>query len=318
MLRLGPGPQIRQPASTGVAAFSPASIPGIKLWVKSDSGISSTTSTFVNQVVISGAGTASSDGTYTRSAGGINSFSDNITGNSIYWDGSNWIISDQTAMLDTYNSSNLTTWTLGGGSAPAPTGSTSSTSISEVTAWTDQSGQGNNLSVTATSPTIESNIINGLPAIKFNGGRLDGIDIVTAKTIYAVLKTFDTQPFQYSVIVECTGGGLYSAISGNDWGSYFGTEISASDTISANTPTMIASLSDNGIDYALRRDGSEFFASNNGQGFTSRSALYIGNDGSSGQPANVYVSEIIIYNNVISAEDITNLETYLNNKYAFY
>jgi hypothetical protein len=193
-----------------------------------------------------------------------------------------------------------------------------SLSGSNVTAWADQSGQNNNLSVTTTNPVFENNVINGKPAIKFDGGRLDGTDIVTAKTIYAVIKTLSFSPSQYAAIVECTGGSLYSAISGNEWGSYFNLEISASNTLATSTSAIIASLSDNGIQYFFRKNGSQIRTGTNGDGFYSRSALYIGNDGSTGQPANVYVSEIIIYDNLISAEDITKIENYLNSKYAIY
>jgi hypothetical protein len=189
---------------------------------------------------------------------------------------------------------------------------------SNVTYWADQSQVGNDVVAVTTSPTFHSNIINGLPAVLFDGGRLDGTDIVTAKTIYAVVKGLAYEPSQYAVIVECTGGGFYSAISGTDWGSYFNTEISSGDTLSENTPAIIASLSDEGSTYSFRKNGSEIIAGSNGEGFYSRSALYIGNDGGEGQPANVYVSEIIIYDNLISEENIQKIEEYLNTKYAIY
>jgi hypothetical protein len=187
-----------------------------------------------------------------------------------------------------------------------------------VTLWADQSPNGNDVAEVISSPTFESNVINGLPSILFDGARLDGNDIITAKTIYAVVKGLAYEPSQYAVIVECTGGGLYSAISGTDWGSYFGTEISSNDTLSENTPAIIASLSDAGSTYSFRKNGSEIIAGSNGEGFYSRSALYIGNDGVEGQPADVYVSEIIIYDNLISEENIQKIEEYLNTKYAIY
>jgi hypothetical protein len=193
-----------------------------------------------------------------------------------------------------------------------------SLSGSNVTAWADQSGQNNNLSVTTTNPVFENNVINGKPAIKFDGGRLDGTNIVTAKTIYAVIKTLASQPSQYAAILEATGGSLYSAVLGNTWGSYFSIEIPANTTISANTAAVIASISNDGISYEFRLNGQNNLTESDGEGFVSRSALYIGNDGSTGQPANVYVSEIIIYDNLISAEDITKIENYLNSKYAIY
>jgi hypothetical protein len=187
-----------------------------------------------------------------------------------------------------------------------------------VTSWKDQSGNVNNLSNQTANSVLESNIINGNPAIKFNSGRLRGNNIVTAKTIYAVIKTLASQPSQYAAILEATGGSLYSAILGNTWGSYFNIERAANTTIAANTSAIIATLSDNGINYTFRLNGQIDRTESNGSGFFSRSFLYVGNDSGGGQQANVYISEILVFDNVISAQNIANLESYLNNKYRIY
>lgn len=44
MLRLGAGPHIRQPASTGTPSFSPSSISGLQLWLDSTTGLFDATS----------------------------------------------------------------------------------------------------------------------------------------------------------------------------------------------------------------------------------------------------------------------------------
>jgi hypothetical protein len=189
---------------------------------------------------------------------------------------------------------------------------------SNVISWADQSGQGNNLSSQTGNSVLEQNIINNKPAIKFDSGRLTGTDIVTAKTIYAVIKTLASQPSQYAAILEATGGGLYSAISENTWGSYFNTERPANTIISANTAAVIASISNDGISYEFRLNGQNDLTQSDGGGFLSRSDLYIGNDGSQGQQANVYIAEIIVYDSAISGTNIANIETYLNGRYAIY
>lgn len=190
----------------------------------------------------------------------------------------------------------------------------------EVTQWTDQSSIGNNFSQDLDYLAYrEANVINGYDGVLFEGGRLNGgSDIVTAKTIYAVVKTLDSQPSQYAAILECTGGGLYSAILNTEWGSYFSGEYSSFDSIDTNTSTIIATISDDGEEYEFRRDGQSILIESNGSGFYSRSASYLGNDGSGGQPANVYISEIVVYDNVPSPANIALLETYLNTKYAIY
>jgi hypothetical protein len=309
---------------SGASAFSPASISGLKLWVRSDVGLSSTSTSYVNQIVLSGAGDSTSDGTYTRTAGGFTMLTDSSTGNFIAWDENfpAWVLFDVTLGTVTYLNGDpdlAPSWSEYNGAVPAPSATNSTGTLQTATSWADQSGQGNNLSASGTGPIIDNNIINGKPALNFSAGkRMDGTDIVTAKTMYAVIKTLGSQAMQYSVIIECTGGGLYSAILGNEWGSYFEAEKSANNVIAINTSTIIASLSDDGATYSYRRDGAQVYTNTDGDGFTSRSALYIGNDASTGQPANVYVSEVIIYDNLISLENAQNLEAYLNAKYAIY
>ena len=189
---------------------------------------------------------------------------------------------------------------------------------SDVTAWADQSSNGNNFSISSGTVTKDTNIIGSNPAILFNGGKLAGNDIVTAKTIYAVIKTLNYSASQYSAIFEATGGGLYSAILGTEWGSYFNSEYSSFDSIATNTSTIIATISNDGETYEFRRDGETVTNETNGNGFYSRSVAYLGNDGTGGQSADVYLSEIIVYDRVLTILEIQQVEAYLNTKYAIY
>jgi hypothetical protein len=189
---------------------------------------------------------------------------------------------------------------------------------SNVTAWADQSGNGNNFTPASGTVIKSNNIIGSNPAVLFDGGSLSGNDIVTAKTIYAVIKTLATSAGQYAAILEVTGGSIYSAISGSEWGSYYGSESSSGQTIPTETAAIIATLSDDGVNYELRRDGQQIVSSTEGGGFTSRSAAYLGSDSSGSQTANVYISEIIVYNRVPITAEIQQVEAYLNAKYAIY
>ena len=189
---------------------------------------------------------------------------------------------------------------------------------SNVTSWADQSANGNNFTPASGTAVKSNNIIGSNPAILFDGGSLSGNDIVTAKTIYAVIKTLTTSAEQYAAILEVTGGSLYSAIDGTQWGSYYGSGSSSGQTIPTETAAIIATLSDDGESYKLRRDGQEIVSSNEGNGFISRSTAYLGSDSTANQPANVFISEIIVYNRVPTGTEIQQIETYLNTKYAVY
>jgi hypothetical protein len=85
--------------------------------------------TYVSQIVLAGAGTTTSNGTYTRTSGGTTSFT-GPNANYIYFDGDDWYLYDDTANFDTYYSpgENFTgSWITLSGSAPAPTRTLSST-----------------------------------------------------------------------------------------------------------------------------------------------------------------------------------------------
>jgi hypothetical protein len=81
------------------------------------------TETFVSQIVLDGAGTETSDGTYTRSAGGETAFN-GPNGNSIDFNGDYWMVYDNTFGDNTYRIAFdfSGTWQIEFGSPDAPTG----------------------------------------------------------------------------------------------------------------------------------------------------------------------------------------------------
>ena len=308
-------------------SVSPIPQSGLALWLKADAGTTTQAEQFISQIVISGAETTTSDGTYTRASGGTTSFS-GPNGNTINFDsvdnGLLFFIYDADFGDTTYsliiNYTSITSIGISNGASPAPTATTSLTATGNfiVTAWADQSGNGNNFTQASGIVVKSNNVIGPNPAILFDGGNLVGSNIETAKTIYAVIKTLGDSAMQYAVILETTGGGLYSAINGTEWGSYFSASLGAGETISTNTAAIIATISDDGATYEYRRNGQQVLTNTDGGGFYSRSSAFLGNDGSSGQPANVYVSEIIVYDRVPTSNEIEQIETYLNTKYAIY
>jgi hypothetical protein len=81
--------------------------------------------TDVGQVIISGAGDATSNGTYSRTSGGTSTNFTASNGNSINWLSvfSKWSLNDAAATTDDmYRSSDLINWLEEFGSSPAPTG----------------------------------------------------------------------------------------------------------------------------------------------------------------------------------------------------
>lgn len=299
--------------------FSPSDISGLSLWVSADYGVTTGTSSYISQIVISGCDPSSSNSTYTRNSGGNASFSAG-NGNNIYFEEDVWYLYDSDIDAPTFaNYSGLdeNTWEVFAGSSFG-TAVNTSTSFNIVSEVLDKSANSNNLNYSSGAPDISYNILNSKPAFYFFGGRLEGADIVTAKTIYSVIKLGGSSPSGYMNIVEATGGGLYTSISNSEWGSYFSGFYGSGQQLSTNTAYIIATISDDGQTYKYRSNGSQVYTNTNGNGFYGRSALYYGNDGSGGQPANCYVAETIIYDTAVTDADAQKIETYLNQKYAVY
>ena len=118
--------------------------------------------------------------------------------------------------------------------------------------------------------------------------------------------------------MEATGGSLYSSIGDGGFGSYFDGYYGSGTTFLTNSNYIIASISDDGITAELRQNGVSIRQDSDGGGFYSRSAAYIGNDGTTVQPANVYISEIIVYDRVLTTPERQQVEAYLNSKYQIY
>ena len=73
-LSLGLGLHKNRVFFAGGGGASPIPQSGLALWLKVDAGISTAAETFVSQIILTNSGTPSSDGTYTRTSGGITQF----------------------------------------------------------------------------------------------------------------------------------------------------------------------------------------------------------------------------------------------------
>ena len=268
----------------------------------------------------SGCDPSTSDGTYVRESGGNTQFIDGDTNNFIYKDGPTWFIYDQDAEQNTfYNDQNLNElyWNNENGVSFGSATNTTTNIYDVIATIEDRSASANNLLRDAGYLTLSTNIINGKPAFYFQGERFTGNDIVTAKTIYAVIKTDGSVPSAYAAILEATGGSLYSNVSPN-WGSYFNSSFAVNDSLSTNSSYILGTISDDGETYEFRQNGATAKSDTDGNGFYTRSALYFGSDSSDTQAAKCYVAECVIYDRAITNSEAQQLETYLNNKYAIY
>lgn len=99
----------------------PVSYPGTgDLWYNVTGGTA--LFSYVDEIILTGAGTTTSDGTYTRSSGGSTQF-DGPNGNYIYTDGGSWYLYDATFGSDTYiaySYTDFSLWYVNAGDFPEP------------------------------------------------------------------------------------------------------------------------------------------------------------------------------------------------------
>jgi hypothetical protein len=105
----------------GSPSSLPSDISGLGLWLKADAGVDTTTQKFVSKIVISGAGTTSSNGTYIRNDPESLVFNSTTNLNYISYDQDNsiWYLQDANVGT-TYSTYDLQNWLIYDGELPLP------------------------------------------------------------------------------------------------------------------------------------------------------------------------------------------------------
>ena len=212
---------------------------------------------------------------------------------------------------------------------------------SDVTAWADQSGNGNNASSSpGTRPTFVSPFLNGKPAIEFDGqGQVmqiadaNSLDFLNISS-FIVLKYIGqgtgnnivyfknanagspTDPAMYG-LVGANGDNLVSfSVNVGGWSDYE-TSISI-----ANTVPRILSMTYDGTDQNVYSNGGLSNTFNIGGNIaTSTGLLQIGGYNQSFNAEEYFngqIAEIIMYNRAVTGTERQQVEAYLNTKYAIY
>jgi hypothetical protein len=212
-----------------------------------------------------------------------------------------------------------------------------------VTAWADQSGNGNNASVenSGEEPTFVSSFSNSKPAIQFNG--------TSQLLIIPDSNSLDFLNTSIFIVLKRTGNGTGNEITfmknGNNLqgaGAYWQTAKlngANSNFAVANGGSYdrdsgvdigdgIARVMDftfDGTDFNIYVNGSQTATYNDQVGNinTTSGPLQIGGYNQSfnnpdGELFNGQIAEIIMYNRAVTSTERQKVETYLNSKYAIY
>jgi hypothetical protein len=311
------------------APFSPADLTGLSLWLKADAGISTGNGTpFISSVIISGAGSTTSNGTYTRTSGGYTTFTKS-GGNYIAYgynstaDGDVWYISDATLdNVSTYyagDEGTISGWQIDQGSANAPSSTTSNTTPTVVTNWADQSGNGNNAAATDT-PTLST--VSGKTFVDFAGGYFTGNELITSPytTIMCVARFSSTRDIEI-MFQQYSDGDNLALYRGFDLDK--GYRIYNGENLSSNSLTNDNETYLFGV--TVNNDTGTFYLNSTADGngycgeITPAGAYYLGFWQGGGLPTiELQMAEIVVYNRVLTTPERQQVEAYLNTKYAIY
>lgn len=326
-------------------AFSPANIAGLSLWLKADAGTTTVAEQFISQIIFSGAGTTTSNGTYTRASGGNTSFT-GPNENTLNLNE----VDEGTMYFQIFDTDfNDTTYTVGilydqitfigtsNGEGPNPTATTSLTATGNtiVTAWADQSGNGKNMTALAGSePTFIASELNGKPVIDFATSKYLTASFApinfTQQTVFVVFKFVSenlssfARPFSQSNIDYGdydTPGNLLPILR-NDGTDYMWC-FSATDSFLVGSPT-----SDNAWYISTTKtdgtNGSFLINATNEQAFETTFDASITNmrvggalfpAGELNDPFNSKLAEVIVYDRNLTTPERQQIEAYLNTKY---
>ena len=334
------------------ASTSPIPQSGLSLWLRADAGVttSTITPTYISQIIISESGDITSDGTYTRTSGGNTTFTC-INGNSINSNSlQSWYLYDATLEVNTYGNNNYLnegSWYQLDGTNPPPSATntiSSGTPYTGVTYWYDQSGNSSN-GTTNSYPTYSTSGLNSKPEIVFNGIQ-NYMNVPTS--VFQGNSTFNIF-YVFRMLGDGTNDGYNPSLgilsdSDIDQGAFHYVKSSSRYPASypfydgGNVPYGFYDLNegntyeDNGghlVEFRSNESDSDNWEVYN------KTNLESGNSINSTPPkdvggiklasqlsplrfSNIGISEIIIYNRVVTSTEREQIQSYLNTKYGIY
>ena len=194
------------------------------------------------------------------------------------------------------------------------TGTTQATDGQTVATWVDASGNGNNATSIA-APTFETNVINGKPAIRWNGDKMEvanfsgvqptTIFLVVSRTTDGAAMTYIDGLDQFTQLVYCTSpSGTLAMYAGSGIGGT-GPDTGDWGVISANF--------NGGSSTAFLNGTSAIGAGNTGAG--NAGGLTLGESGGGSFGYDGDIAEVLYYDSTLSEANRELVEDYLGEKY---
>ena len=190
---------------------------------------------------------------------------------------------------------------------------------SNITAWEDQSWNGNNATATDT-PTLST--VSGKTFVDFAGGYFTGNELVTSPyaTIMCVARFSSTRDIEI-IFQQFSSGDNIAFYRGfntdNGFRIYNGSDLNSS-SLTNNNQTYLFGVTVNNDTGTLYLNATE-----DGSGYcgeiTPSGSYYLGRwVGESLTTTELQMAEIVVYNRVLTTPERQQVESYLNSKYAIF
>jgi hypothetical protein len=190
---------------------------------------------------------------------------------------------------------------------------------SNVTAWADQSGNGNNATATGT-PTLST--VSSKTFMNFAGGYFTGSQVLSASqaTIMCVARFSSTRDIEiiFQQFSSELNVALYRGFNlGSGFRIYNGQNVNSS-LLTNNNQTYLFGVTVNGTSATLFLNGSQDTTANSGS-LTPSGTYYLGRRTDvPTTTTEMQMAEIIVYNTNLGTSDRQLVEDYLNTKYSIY
>ena len=199
-----------------------------------------------------------------------------------------------------------------------------------ITTWRDKSGLGQSITV-AGSPVWNSNTLNSSPSVNLTNGRFSGIfsnplsNFTSTAFIITSLNSFPTGGFPCLAFQNIPTGSNASFLRVLDYAGAFrfinfvGTFVAVSTTAVLTTPFLWTTTYNGSTSYFLYYNGSNTATSSGGTTPNSNAAhFYLGTEeadipGVNSWPG--FVSEVVVYNTVLTQTQRQQVEGYLAQKW---
>jgi len=184
----------------------------------------------------------------------------------------------------------------------------------------DKSGNGRDISQPTSSrrPVTGASTKNDLNVLAFDGASTLVSPVWTQPqpvTMFAVVRNSENSGANRQIIGNSNSLSPVFYKSGDTWRLYSGSEVVSPVSVDTSWH-YLSGVVDSGSSF-LRLDGAQIVAGNTGSSFWNNSSIAIGNSPDAGNGFGWIgdIAEVFIYSRVLTASEITQVESYINSKW---